>query len=170
MEKISVKNAIISQQGEESYNYKYFKGLAQKKKINIITVKAGDKISIDKQCSFDILFPEQDLISSNVLNNNSIVAKFKYKSKNLKEFTILLTGDVEKIAENKLVDKYKNDNSLKSDILKVAHHGSKTSSTQDLLDVVRPQIALIGVGTNNKFGHPNQSTLEKLEQLRMQSL
>lgn len=170
MEKISVKNAIISQQGEESYNYKYFKGLVQEKKINIITVKAGDKISIDKQCSFDILFPEQELISSNVLNNNSIVAKFKYKPKNLKEFAILLTGDVEKIAENRLVDKYKNDNSLKSDTLKVAHHGSKTSSTQDLLDAVRPQIALIGVGANNKFGHPNQSTLEKLEQLRMQSL
>lgn len=168
MEKISVKNAIISQQGEESYNYKYFKGLVQEKKINIITVKAGDKISIDKQCSFDILFPEQELISSNVLNNNSIVAKFKYKPKNSKEFTILLTGDVEKIAEDKLVDKYKS--SLKSDILKVAHHGSKTSSTQELLDAVRPQIALIGVGTNNKFGHPNQSTLEKLEQLRMQSL
>ena len=52
---------------------------------------------------------------------------------------------------------------LKSNILKVAHHGSKTSSTQEFLKLVKPQYALIGVGKDNKFGHPSDITIENLK-------
>lgn len=62
--------------------------------------------------------------------------------------------------------KYKDcPNILKSNILKVAHHGSKTSSTKEFLEKVKPNIVLIGVGKDNKFGHPNRSTLENLNLL-----
>ena len=54
---------------------------------------------------------------------------------------------------------------LKSDIIKVAHHGSKTSSKKELLKCIKPKIALIGVGKNNKFGHPSISTLNNLEEI-----
>ena len=79
--------------------------------------------------------------------------------------TILFTGDIEEETEKVLVQKYKSTKSLKSDILKVAHHGSKSSSIQEFLDLVQPQIALIGVGKDNKYGHPDNNTIEKLEKM-----
>ena len=54
---------------------------------------------------------------------------------------------------------------LKCTILKVAHHGSKTSSIKRFLEAAKPKAALIGVGKNNKFGHPNNITIENLEKL-----
>ncbi len=59
---------------------------------------------------------------------------------------------------------------LNSNILKVAHHGSKTSSNYDFISKVNPQIALIGVGENNKFGHPNDKVIERLESVRNEDL
>lgn len=107
-----------------------------------------------------ILWPKEEQIAENMLNNNSIVAKLSYEN-----FSVLFTGDIEKIAEKQILKEYKNTNVLKSNILKVAHHGSKTSTTKEFLDKVKPQIALIGVGKNNKFGHPNSEVIERLERM-----
>ena len=81
---------------------------------------------------------ENESITENPLNNNSIVAKLKYGN-----FQMLFTGDIEQIAEEKIVEKY--GENLKSNILKIAHHGSKTSSIENFINCVKPQIALIGV-------------------------
>ena len=163
LKKIKVKNIIISKQGELSSNFKQLLEIIKNKNINIIIAKAGDTIKIDNECYFNILFPENDLISENILNNNSIVAKFCYQN----NFSMLFTGDVEKIAENRIAELYKNTNILNSTILKIAHHGSKTSSTEELLKLISPKIALIGVGGNNKFGHPSDITIQNLEKLRL---
>ena len=80
-----------------------------------------------------------------------------------KNFSILFTGDIEEIAERRILNLYSD--KLKADILKVAHHGSKTSSSQEFLELIKPKIALIGVGKNNNFGHPNQDVLERLTDL-----
>ena len=96
----------------------------------------------------------------NILNNNSIVARLMYKS-----FSILFTGDIEKIAETKMVSEYRHTNALESTVLKVGHHGSKTSSTQSFIELVNPQIALIGVGKNNLFGHPSVEVIDRLEKM-----
>lgn len=73
-----------------------------------------------------------------------------------------LHGDIEKEAEEKILMLYDKEK-LKADILKVAHHGSKTSTTDEFLEAVSPQIALIGVGKNNTFGHPSSQVIESLE-------
>lgn len=81
---------------------------------------------------------------------------------------MLFTGDIEKVAENQILEEYKeNLDILKSTVLKVGHHGSKTSSIQEFIDVIKPKIALIGVGENNKFGHPNDEIIERLENLNI---
>ena len=77
----------------------------------------------------------------------------------------MLTGDIEKIAENEILKEYENSNILNANILKVAHHGSKSSSINEFLEKVKPQIALIGVGEKNTFGHPNAGVLNRLENL-----
>lgn len=128
-------------------------------------LRSGDKISIEKDLNIQILWPKEEQIKKNILNNNSIVAKLTYKN-----FSMILTGDVEEIAEKQILKEYKNlntaSNILNSTILKVGHHGSKTSSTQEFLEAVRPKIALIGVGENNKFGHPNDDVIKRLEDVR----
>lgn len=136
--------------------------MAKKKKIKILIVKAGDKINIEKYMYFIVLWPKEDeLISENSINNNSIVAKLTYKNT-----SVLFTGDIEEKAEKEILNLYKNNTQiLKANILKIAHHGSKTSSTKEFLDAVSPEVALIGVGQNNKFGHPSEETIKKLKLL-----
>lgn len=123
-------------------------------------MKAGDEIHIDKYTSIEILYPSKELKFDD-LNNNSIVCKLSYM-----DFSILFTGDIEKEAELEIVKKYNNTNKLRANILKIAHHGSKTSSSKEFLEKVKPQYALIGVGKDNKFGHPNGEVIERLENLR----
>ena len=166
LEKLPVKNVIISKQGKSSENFKQFLSIIQEKKVNILLVQEGDNIVIDNEISISILFPEADFISENILNNNSIVARLEWKNSSGEAISsILLTGDIEQIAEEKLVEKYQNTNILNATILKVAHHGSKSSSIQPFLELVKPKVALIGVGENNHFGHPNKGVLQRLENL-----
>lgn len=159
MEKVKVKNIIISEQAEHSENYERFKKLMVHKKIRLIEVKKGDKIKIGRYSEFKILFPTSRLLSENPLNNNSIVAQFNYNN-----FKMLFTGDIEKLAEQQILKAEKAE--IRADILKVAHHGSKTSSIPEFIKAVRPKIALIGVGKNNTFGHPNQQTIKNLENIK----
>ena len=165
MQNLKVGVAVIGKQGEQSENYKEFLEIAKNKKIKVVQVKAGDKIQIDENTSISVLFPTENLINENILNNNSLVAKFTYAMDETREFSMVLTGDIEEIAEDEIVSIYRNTNELKANILKIAHHGSKTSTTQDFLNLVKPKIALIGVGENNSFGHPNKVTLDKLNNL-----
>ena len=73
--------------------------------------------------------------------------------------SFLFTGDISKTVEKKLVEKQIN---INSDILKVAHHGSKTSTSEEFLEKVLPEIAIVQVG-ENKYGHPNTEVLERLK-------
>ena len=162
LEKLNVKNIIIGKQFEKSENYEEFIKVIQDKKMKIYNVEAGQRINIDKDTYIDILWPDSaNVITNNILNNNSLVCKVNYK-----ETKMLFTGDIEEIAEEAILNKYeKSLQILKSDIIKVAHHGSKTSSKKELLKCIKPKIALIGVGKNNKFGHPSISTLNNLEEI-----
>ncbi len=159
MQELPVEKIIICKQGENSENYEKFKQITQNKKI--YTVKKGDEILIEKNLKLQILWPKEDLIKENILNNNSMVAKINYKN-----FSMLFTGDIEEIAEKQIIQEYKNTNLLKSTILKVGHHGSKTSSTQEFIEQIKPQIALIGVGENNTFGHPSENVITRLQNMR----
>ena len=140
-------------------NYKEFLKIISNKKIQVEIVKAGDKINVEQNIYFDILWPSEDFITDNAINNNAIVAKLIYGN-----FSMLFTGDIEELAEKEILKKY-NKEILNSAVLKVAHHGSKSSSTQKFLEMVNPKIALIGVGKNNNFGHPNDEVLERLTSL-----
>ena len=158
VENLKIENIIISKQGEESNNFKEFINLIKAKNTNLILVKKGDYIEIDKYSYFEILFPEENYIKENILNNNSIVAKFV--SENI---SMLFTGDIEEIAEKRLYELYKDTNKLEASIIKVAHHGSKSSSTEKFLSLVKPKIAVIGVGKDNNFGHPNMNVIERIK-------
>lgn len=161
LQELRVGRVYISKQAENSENYEKFLKIISEKNIKVYEVMAGNKIHIEKNLYLDILWPTENLISTNALNNNAMVFNLHYK-----KFSMLFTGDIEETSEKEILKLYsKNKDLLKANILKVAHHGSKTSSTSEFINVVNPKIAVIGVGKNNKFGHPNENVLERLKQL-----
>lgn len=162
LENMKIKNVIISKQFESSNNYIQFLKATEEKKIRVYEVEAGQRINIDKYTYFDILWPStQDCIQENKLNNNSLVCKLISIGT-----SVLFTGDIEESAEKQILKKYENNlELLKTDILKVAHHGSKTSTTLEFLNTTKPKYAIIGVGNENKFGHPSNITIQNLKKI-----
>ena len=163
LEEIKVEKVLIAKQEEQSENYKRFLNIVKEKNIPVIVGKRGDKINIEKDLYLDILFPESEQIEENMINNNSLVFNMHYNN-----FSMLFTGDIEEIAEKRIIE-ITNKSRLKADIIKVPHHGSKTSSTRELLEIVLPKIALIGVGKDNLFGHPSSETIDKLDELEIKT-
>ena len=136
---MKVKNIVIGVQAEKYENCVKFMKFAKKKNVKVIALKAGDIFKLDKETCFETIFPELDhTILENKINNNSLVCKLNYKN-----FSILFTGDIEEKAEQAIILKYSNTNILESTILKVAHHGSKSSSINKFLDLVKPKITLV---------------------------
>ncbi len=159
MKELRAEKVIISRQAKNCENYEKFINIVSKKNIDVTIVEKGSRIKIEKNLDIDVLWPNSNnIISENILNNNSIVCKLKYNN-----FSMLFTGDIEEIAEKQILKESLKTNDLNVDILKVGHHGSNTSSTQRFIEKVNPKIALIGVGENNKFGHPNQEVINRLE-------
>lgn len=161
MDKLKIKNIVIGTQYENSEKLQEFLNIVKEEKIKVIIVEEGSRINIEKNIHFDVLWPNSsDAIEENAINNNSLVCKLYYK-----DFTMLFTGDIEKEAEDKLYCKYSSKNILESTVLKVAHHGSKTSSEEKILNEIKPKMALIGVGENNDFGHPSEITIQNLNKI-----
>mgnify|MGYP000860054953 FL=1 len=136
--------------------------ILSKGEYNNRVLKSGDVVQIDKGYYFEVLSPgeflQADKRIKNDQNNNSVVLKLHYG-----DFTMLLTGDIEAPAEALLYKKY--GSSLKSDVLKVGHHGSKTSSYYKFIEQVKPQYALISCGDFVKYHHPNKNVVGSLEHL-----
>lgn len=162
VENLKVDTIIIGKQDSQYENCTEFLKLAKQKNIKVISVKAEDIVKIDKISHFEILWPDtQNMILDNGINNNSIMAKLVYDN-----FSMLFTGDIEEKAEKVIMEKYKNTDVLNCNILKVAHHGSKSSSIKEIVEMIKPQISVIEVGSDNKYGHPNSDVIERLENLR----
>ena len=89
-------------------------------------------------------------------NNDSLVLRLKYRNR-----TLLLPGDAEKQAEQAMLAENSVED-LHADVLKVGHHGSKNSTTEEFLEAVRPQVAVISAGEDNPYGHPSPELLERL--------
>lgn len=127
------------------------------KNIPLLPLSAGDSIRAGKNAFFSILAPKNSLPvknkSNSGVNNGSIVAKLTYKN-----ISFLFTGDIEKEEEAKLCRGKR----LKADILKIAHGGSKTSSSRLFIEKVNPSFAVISSSLYNRFGWPHKKVIDTL--------
>jgi len=140
----------------DTAEYKKWTRIIKQENVPIYIAQAGGVIDLGSNIKLIILHPFENLSGQEIkrTNNVSIVAQLVYK-----DFELLLTGDIEKKIEKELINSGTN---LESDILKVAHHGSKTSTTQDFVNAINPIIAVIQAGKDNAYGHPHNSVLDAL--------
>lgn len=119
----------------------------------IKTAKAGVKINLGANTNCEMLAPNSSEYDD--INNYSAVIKLTYKNNKF-----LFMGDAQKLSEDEIIN---TNADISSDVLKVGHHGSSTSSSKELLDKVAPKIAIISCGRGNQFGHPNKGTISELK-------
>jgi len=141
----------------DSKTYQNLEDEIKNKNIPDILAKRGMRLDLGGGASLDILFPDRD-VSGWQTNDGSVVAKLTYG-----DTSIMLTGDATKMTE-KIILSENTPQQLHSNILKVGHHGSNTSTSPEFLQAVAPTTALISVGLNNKYGLPKQETLNELLQ------
>jgi len=121
--------------------------------IRIQGIRSGMKFR-QGSVLLSVLAPADCKYTSRVANDDSLVLQLEYQRRR-----ILLAGDAELKSEESLVH---NNAAAKLDVLKVAHHGSKTSSSEEFLNHFNPKIAVISVGRHNWFGHPHPKVLSEL--------
>ncbi len=136
--------------------YQTFKQLVAEKGIEDIFVRRGMDIVLDgeKGVIFRVLFPDRG-VSNWTSNDGSIMGRLIYAST-----SIMFTGDGTKKTES--IVSSLDGNNLKSDVLKVGHHGSRTSTGENFVRLVAPEYAVISDGRNNRYGHPHKETIETL--------
>lgn len=140
---------------EKTNNTEVFKNLLeeiQKKGLNINIGRSG--LSLVESESFRVHLLGPAKIYDDI-NNNSIVTKIEFG-----EFSTIITGDLEELGEKDLIAL---SGDLKADVLRLGHHGSDTSTSDDFLKEVRPKYGVISVGENNKYNHPNGEVLSRLK-------
>ena len=139
----------------ESKTYENLKNKIKEKNIPTSLAKKGMRINLGGGAVLDILFPDRD-VSTWTTNDGSVVAKLSYG-----ETSVMLTGDATSETE-KLILGNNPISDLDIDILKIAHHGSRTSTSDIFVEAVSPEYALISSDGGKKYGHPHKETLDTL--------
>ena len=150
---MEVGQAIVGHVPAADPEYDHFVDALRQRRVPLSAVSAGERFEVDG-VMIEVLWPPLAYgaaVTSG--NNDSVVLRLVYGS-----VSILLAGDIEKAAEDSLVA---SGMELRSDLLKVPHHGSRTSSTESFLGAVNPRYAVISVGERSRFGHPHSSVVNR---------
>lgn len=142
----------------DSKTFQNLKTEIERQNVPAILAKKGMRLDIGGGAVIDILFPDRD-VSLWDPNDGSVVARLTYG-----KTSVMLAGDSTTKTE-KIILSENPEAQLKSTILKVGHHGSRTSTSYEFTKAVMPSSALISDGKDNKYGHPHQDTLDILSQL-----
>jgi competence protein ComEC len=123
-------------------------------RVPVVEKRAGAIVALSG-ATIEVLSPPADYSAANAGNNDSLAFRIVYGSR-----SFLLTGDMERPMEARLLA---DGRAIKASVLKVGHHGSKTSTSQNFLDAVSPEVAIISDGFENSFGHPHRDVLARLK-------
>jgi len=146
----------------DTSSYRALKEEVEKSSTEKILARRGMRVHLDEDAFLEILFPDRD-VSGVETNTASIVAQLHYGGT-----TFLLAGDSPQSIENYVVSL--EGGNLKSDVLKLGHHGSKTSTSEVFLGFVSPRYAIISSGKNNSYGHPHQDVMDTLARFGVDSM
>ncbi len=138
-------------------DYDEWNKLVKQKHTSVVYAHAGQYIALSHMARLNILYPQEEVVGKRFANvhDGMVVSNLSYGST-----SVLFMGDAEKPIEYRMIA---SGISLAADILKVGHHGSKTSTTQEFLDAVHPKFAVISVGRKNHYGHPHQEIIDRIQ-------
>ena len=153
VENFRVGQAIIGRAPDDNAEFDHFIEAVERQRVRVGMVSAGYRFEI-QGVAVEVLWPPRarsQVITSG--NDDSVVLRLSYGAR-----SALLAGDIEGSAEHALVE---SGAALQADVLKVPHHGSRTSSSAPFIDAVRPSSVVISVGERSRFGHPHADVLER---------
>ena len=149
-----VINCIMPDETKVSATFERTLDALEDNGVNVLLPEPGDEYTL-KNAVFRILAPLKTTYTDT--NDHSVVLRLQYG-----ERSILFAGDAEKKSEQDMVERYGETSALKADVLKVGHHGSRTSSSEQLLSLVDPAYAVISCGVGNIHRHPHSETVDRL--------
>jgi competence protein ComEC len=159
LENYPVKLAALTGQVHSTQIYERLLTNIRDKNVEALQVRTGTAIPFDPSVKIEVLNPDDDVVNSDDTNDASIVIKLTYGTT-----SFLLTGDAEMPANKAMLDRGAD---VRSTVLKLGHHGSRTSTNEDWLKKVQPQLGIISAGKDNSFGHPHPEVIAALEKLNI---
>ena len=148
-----VRGAIVARAPAQDPEFIRFAAAMKQAAVPVQLVGGGDLLQIGN-VSFQVLWPPpRSNPDAPSRNNDSLVMRVQFGEK-----AFLFTGDIERLGERLMLSAGMD---LRSDLVKVPHHGSRTSSTEALTEATRPALAIISVGRNSMFGHPHKEVVER---------
>ncbi|MEA1926450.1 MAG: ComEC/Rec2 family competence protein [Patescibacteria group bacterium] len=154
MKAYSVKIVLCNGQEADTEIFRQYKKVIEEQEIKEYTLGEGSKISIGKKLDLRSFNPDVIVSSKSDRNEHSIVIRMDYG-----ENSFLFTGDADSRSE---ADMLEDQEDVNVDWLKVGHHGSKHSTTENFIKKVTPEYAIISCGKNNRYGHPHEDVLGRL--------
>ena len=153
----NVETVIESEVDYDSSIYNQWHELIAETGVKYINVHAGYEFDLGDGIKIQVLHPPENLLqdTSDDIDNNGIVLRLDWKN-----VSFLFTADIHSDCERYLIAERA---CLNSTVLKVAHHGSRTSTIDEFLDIVMPAAAVISAGKDNRFGHPHPEVLDRLK-------
>jgi competence protein ComEC len=150
-----ISNVLLAGTASTGGRYAWMLDEIAKQNISVLVADAKKDLDLGDGIVLDVLWPGVEELAKREwdTNDTSVAVRVLGASKR-----ILLTGDIEEGAENAIL---KRGIDLKAEVLKVAHHGSRTSSTEGFLSAAGPEVALISAGRENKFGHPHSEIMDR---------
>lgn len=150
LKNFSVRGALVARSPAHDSEFAKFSRALRETRTHVETIQAGDMIRFG-EVEVRVLWPPSE--TSKSANNDSVVLRIRFG-----ERSILLTGDIEKSAEGSLIA---SEQELRADVVKVPHHGSKTSSTENFVRATKPAFAIVSAGRNSMFGHPHKEVVDR---------
>lgn len=159
-----VDSILETKMQSESQTFKKLEDIIASKDVEKVEAVKGVTMKFSGGAIAEVLYPFEAVVDINGKDTNmySVVVKLS-----IGENKFLFTGDLPTTQENELLEKHID---VSADFLKVGHHGSKYSSGSEFLDAVKPTDAIISVGKNNSYGHPNSEVLQRLSQHKINTI
>ena len=156
LKRYKIENILWTGVVRDTAVFREWEDLIGKEGSDIEIAQVGQKINLSNNIYIEVLFPFENLVGKEFKdsNNTSIVAKLVFR-----ETSFIFTGDINEPVEKDIIER---NSELKVGVLKVAHHGSKTSTSEEFLDIILPEYAVVSVGKDNKYGHPTKEVLDIL--------
>lgn len=158
LDRYDVSNILEAKEVYNSPVFQAWQKAVEDENAKEVEAIAGQEIDLGKGVTLTVIYPFESAAGKITSKPHDYVVAtiLKYG-----EFEVLLTGDMEEKVERKLI---LNGSDINADVLKVGHHGSRTSSSSEFLSAVSPEVAIIQVGEKNRYGHPSPEVLKRLDE------